>query len=117
MINTEEWRKKIIENLKTVYDPEIPINIVDLGLIYELKISEDGDVYIKVGATSPFCPVIDYLVIAVEEAIKEVVKPKSLKVDSDLQTTWTPLMMTEEGKKIFKEIFGYDILETYKKRQ
>jgi metal-sulfur cluster biosynthetic enzyme len=113
MINTEEWRKKIVENLKTVYDPEIPINIVDLGLIYELKIGEEGDVYIKIGATSPF----DYLLLAVEEVIKEAVKPRSLKVDLDLQTTWTPLMMTEEGRKMFKERFGYDILEVYKERQ
>jgi metal-sulfur cluster biosynthetic enzyme len=117
MINTEEWRKKIVENLKTVYDPEIPINIVDLGLIYELKIGEEGDVYIKIGATSPFCPVVDYLLLAVEEVIKEAVKPRSLKVDLDLQTTWTPLMMTEEGRKMFKERFGYDILEVYKERQ
>lgn len=114
VINVEEWRKKIIENLKTVYDPEIPIDIVNLGLVYELKISNEGDVYVKVGVTSPFCPVVDYLVIAVEEAIKEVVKPRNLKIEADLQTSWNPRMMTEEGRKMFKERFGYDIMDPWK---
>ncbi|MCY0860595.1 MAG: metal-sulfur cluster assembly factor [Sulfolobaceae archaeon] len=111
MINTEEWKRKIMEGLKEVYDPEIPINIVDLGLIYDLKITDDGKVYIRVGATTPSCPVTEDIAYTVEQVIKETVNAKEIQVDLDLDTRWTPLMMTEEGRKEFKRKYGYDIVE------
>ncbi len=111
MINVEEWKRKIMEGLKEVYDPEIPINIVDLGLIYDLKITEDGKVYIRVGATTPACPVTEDIAYTVEQVIKETVNAKDIQVDLDLDTRWTPLMMTEEGRKEFKRKYGYDIVE------
>lgn len=94
-VDREEWKKKIMEALKDVYDPEIPVDIVNLGLIYDLKINDEGDVYLKLGLTAPGCPVIDDLVYTVEQVIKESVPAKSVEVDIDLDTQWTPLKMTD----------------------
>ncbi|ARM77144.1 metal-sulfur cluster assembly factor [Acidianus manzaensis] len=112
-INIDEWKKKIMEGLSQVYDPEIPVDIVNLGLIYELKISNDGDVYIRLGLTAPGCPVIDDLVYTVEQVIKESVPAKSVDVDIDLDTQWTPLKMSAEGREKFKKLYGYDIVEMW----
>ncbi|MEM0173674.1 MAG: metal-sulfur cluster assembly factor [Sulfolobaceae archaeon] len=113
MERKDEWRKLIIEGLKEVYDPEIPINIVDLGLIYDLKISDDGEVYIRVGATTPACPVTEDIAYTVEQVIKERVPAKRITVDLDLETRWTPLMMTKEGREEFKRRYGYDIVKQW----
>ncbi len=110
-INKEEWKKKILEALTQVYDPEIPVDIVNLGLIYDLKISDDGDVYIRMGLTAPGCPVIDDLIYTVEVATKEAVPAKNVQIDIDLDTQWTPFKMTKEGREKFKQIYGYDIVE------
>lgn len=112
-VNKEEWKKKIMEALTQVYDPEIPVDIVNLGLIYELKISDEGDVYIKLGLTAPGCPVVDDLIYTVEQVIKETVPAKSVEVDIDLETPWTPLRMTPEGREKFKKLYGYDIVEMW----
>lgn len=113
-VNVEEWRKKIMEGLKEVYDPEIPIDIVNLGLIYDLRISQDGDVYIRVGATTPSCPVTEDISYTVEQVVKESTNAKSINVELDLDTRWTPLMMSDEGRKMFKEKYGYDIVQLWK---
>lgn len=110
-INKEEWKRKIIDALIQVYDPEIPIDIVNLGLIYDLKISDDGDVYIRMGLTAPGCPVVDDLIYTVELATKEAVPARSVQVDIDLDTPWNPFKMTKEGREKFKQIYGYDIIE------
>ncbi|MFP3232118.1 MAG: metal-sulfur cluster assembly factor [Sulfolobaceae archaeon] len=112
-VNKEEWKKKIMEALSQVYDPEIPVDIVNLGLIYELKISDEGDVYIKLGLTAPGCPVVDDLIYTVEQVIKETVPAKSVEVDIDLETVWSPLKMTPEGREKFKKLYGYDIVEMW----
>ncbi|MEM0091694.1 MAG: metal-sulfur cluster assembly factor [Saccharolobus sp.] len=112
-VDKEEWKKKIMEGLKDVYDPEIPVDIVNLGLIYDLKISDEGDVYLKLGLTAPGCPVVDDLVYTVEQVIKESVPAKSVEVDIDLETQWTPLKMTPEGREKFKQLYGYDIVEMW----
>ena len=112
-VNKEEWKKKILEALTQVYDPEIPVDIVNLGLIYDLKISDDGDVYIRLGLTAPGCPVVDDLIYTVEQVIKETVPAKSVEVDIDLETPWTPLRMTPEGREKFKKLYGYDIVEMW----
>ncbi|AOL15862.1 phenylacetic acid degradation protein [Sulfolobus sp. A20] len=112
-VNKEEWKKKIIDALKDVYDPEIPVDIVNLGLIYDLKISDDGDIYLRLGLTAPGCPVIDDLIYTVEQVIKETVPAKSVEVDIDLDTQWTPLKMTPEGREKFKQLYGYDIVEMW----
>ncbi len=112
-IDKEEWKKKIMEGLTQVYDPEIPVDIVSLGLVYELKIEDDGSVYIKIGLTAPGCPVIDDLVYTIEQVIKESVPANSVDIDVDLDTQWTPMRMSPEGREKFKKLYGYDIVEMW----
>jgi len=112
-INKEEWKKKIMEALTQVYDPEIPVDIVNLGLIYELRISDEGDVYVRMGLTAPGCPVVDDLIYTVEQVVRETVPAKSVDVDIDLDTPWNPLKMTPEGREKFKQLYGYDIVEMW----
>jgi len=112
-VNVEEWKSKIMSALTEVYDPEIPVDIVNLGLIYELKIDQEANVYLKLGLTAPGCPVIDDLVYTVETVVKEAAPAKSVQVDLDLETQWTPLKMTPEGRERFKKIYGYDMVEMW----
>ncbi|BCS91643.1 hypothetical protein L3N51_00953 [Metallosphaera sp. J1] len=112
-VNKEEWTKKLMEALKEVYDPEIPVDIVNLGLIYDLKISDEGDVYLKLGLTAPGCPVVDDLVYTVQEVVKETVPARNVDVDIDMETQWSPLKMSVEGREKFKKLYGYDIVEMW----
>ncbi|ABP96091.1 MULTISPECIES: metal-sulfur cluster assembly factor [Metallosphaera] len=112
-VNKEEWTKKLMEALKEVYDPEIPVDIVNLGLIYDLKISDEGDVYLKLGLTAPGCPVVDDLVYTVQEVVKETVPARNVDVDIDMETQWSPLKMSSEGREKFKKLYGYDIVEMW----
>ncbi|MCQ4337032.1 MAG: metal-sulfur cluster assembly factor [Sulfolobales archaeon] len=109
----EEWKKKLMDALTQVYDPEIPVDIVNLGLIYELNISDEGDVYIRMGLTAPGCPVVDDLIYTVEQVVRETVPAKSVQVDIDIEKQWTPLMMTPQGREKFKQMYGYDIVEMW----
>ncbi len=92
--------ERVLEALKVVYDPEIPFNIVDLGLIYELNINEKGEVKVKMTVTSPGCPVGPWLLDEVRNACLSV--PGITKVDVDLvfDPPWTPEMMSEEAHKM-----------------
>lgn len=109
----EEWKKKLMDALTRVYDPEIPVDIVNLGLIYELNISDEGDVYVRMGLTAPGCPVVDDLIYTVEQVVRETVPAKSVQVDIDIEKQWTPLMMTPQGREKFKQMYGYDIVEMW----
>jgi Predicted metal-sulfur cluster biosynthetic enzyme len=109
----EEWKRKLMDALTQVYDPEIPVDIVNLGLIYELNISDEGDVYIRMGLTAPGCPVVDDLIYTVEQVVRETVPAKSVQVDIDIEKQWTPLMMTPQGREKFKQMYGYDIVEMW----
>jgi metal-sulfur cluster biosynthetic enzyme len=89
------------------------VDIVNLGLIYEINISDEGDVHIRMGLTAPGCPVVDDLIYTVEQVVKETVPAKSVQVDIDLEKQWTPLMMTPQGREKFKQMYGYDIVEVW----
>jgi len=102
--------QRIIEVLKSIYDPEIPINIYDLGLVYSIKIS-DSDLEVTLGLTTPFCPIAYLVVQQTENALKEAFPDKNIKVKLDLERQWTPAMMSEEGRKLFKFLYGYDPAE------
>ncbi|MEM0286595.1 MAG: iron-sulfur cluster assembly protein [Nitrososphaerota archaeon] len=97
---SREMAERVLEALKVVYDPEIPFNIVDLGLIYELNINEKGEVKVKMTVTSPGCPVGPWLLDEVRNACLSV--PGITKVDVDLvfDPPWTPEMMSEEAHKM-----------------
>ena len=88
----------IIDEICKIYDPEIPVNIYELGLIYDVKISNDYDVMIEMTLTSPNCPVAESLPLEVEEKVKAIDVIKNAKVNIVFEPPWTKEMMSEEAK-------------------
>jgi len=93
-----ELENKIVEALKTIYDPEIPVDVYDLGLIYEVKIDSESKVSIEMTLTSPNCPVAESLPKEVEDKVAKVDGVKSSKVDIVFDPPWDKDMMSEEAK-------------------
>ena len=89
---------KIIVVIKSIFDPEIPVDIYELGLIYDVMISEDNDVKILMTLTSPNCPVAETLPVEVEEKVKTLEEVKNCEVEITFDPTWTQDMMSEEAK-------------------
>ncbi|RLF90686.1 aromatic ring hydroxylase [Thermococci archaeon] len=89
---------EVIEVLKEVVDPEIGVNVVDLGLIYGVKVS-DGKVKVKMTLTSPMCPLSSIIVKEVERKIKERLNPEEVDVELTFDPPWSPEMMSEEAKR------------------
>ena len=90
--------KNIIEKLKTVFDPEIPVNIYDLGLIYNLDIDKKNNIIIKMTLTTPNCPVADSMPESVGKAVSKVKGISSIKVELVWEPKWSKDMMTEDAK-------------------
>ena len=90
--------EEIIKELKSVYDPEIPVDIYELGLVYDVQISDEGDVLVIMTLTSPNCPVAETLPVEVEDKVRGVEGVKSAKIDLTFEPTWTKEMMSEEAK-------------------
>ena len=90
-------KEKIIDNIKKVFDPEIPVNIYELGLIYDIKI-EDGDVEVIMTLTSPFCPVAGSLPKEVAARVSEVEGVKKANVELVFEPPWTMDLMSNEAK-------------------
>jgi len=109
-MSSEDVKKKIIDLLKTVYDPEIPINIYDLGLVYNIEV-EGNTINVTLGLTTPFCPMAFMVVQQAEHILKQSFPDKEIKVNLDLERIWSPQMMTEEGRRLFKILYGYDPIE------
>ena len=95
---SEEVKDKIVETLKTVFDPEIPVNIYELGLIYTLEVDDSGVVAIKMTLTSPMCPVAGTLPPEVETKVRQVVGVTACKVDLVWEPPWDPSKMTEAAR-------------------
>ena len=91
-------KKRIIEVLKSCYDPEIPVNIHEMGLIYDLAATPEGVVNIKMTLTSPACPVAGSLPPEVETKVKEVEGVTSVKVEVVWDPPWRPDMMSEAAR-------------------
>ena len=89
---------KLIEALKTVYDPEIPVDIYELGLIYDVFVNEDNEVKILMTLTSPNCPVAESLPQEVEEKIRSIDEVKTAEVEITFDPPWTKDLMSEEAK-------------------
>ena len=87
-----------MEKLRTIYDPEIPVNIYDLGLIYEIEIGADRQVQVKMTLTAPGCPVAGSLPPAVERKVEEVAEVTSCKVELVWAPQWTREMMSEAAR-------------------
>ncbi|MFN5416555.1 MAG: SUF system Fe-S cluster assembly protein [Flavobacteriia bacterium] len=93
-----ELENTIVEVLKTIHDPEIPVDIFELGLIYEVKIENDGDVFIDMTLTSPNCPVAESMPKEVEDKVAAIEGVKSAKVNIVFDPPWDKDMMSEEAK-------------------
>lgn len=89
---------KIVEVLKAIYDPEIPVDIYELGLIYDVMVNDENDVKILMTLTSPNCPVAETLPVEVEEKVKTLEEVKNCEVEITFDPTWTQEMMSEEAK-------------------
>lgn len=90
-----EITQKVIDQLKTCYDPEIPVDVWELGLIYEIKLTEEMDLTVLMTLTSPNCPAVETLPAEMESKIKEITELKSVKLDLTFEPTWTKEMMSE----------------------
>ena len=89
--------RDIIMALRQVYDPEIPVNVYDLGLIYEIKVNEDHEVYIQMTLTAPNCPMADYVMEQVKTAVEDVPGVVSVKIDLVFEPVWDKSRMSEEA--------------------
>ncbi len=88
----------VIKALKQVYDPEIPVNIYDLGLIYELVINKEHDVAIKMTFTAPNCPMADEVMAEVKTSVEEVPGIKSCNIELVFEPVWDKSMLSEEAR-------------------
>ncbi len=87
----------IVDKLKEVYDPEIPVNIYDLGLIYDIRVSDGNDVTITMTLTAPNCPIADDILLQVKESVEAVEGVKNVTVDLVFDPPWSKDMMSEEA--------------------
>lgn len=97
-INTEALGEKIVRVLKTIYDPEIPVDIYELGLIYDVFVNEDHDVKVLMTLTTPNCPVAETLPAEVEEKIRSIDEVKTAEVEITFDPPWSQDLMSEEAR-------------------
>lgn len=96
-VNKDELKERVIESLKTIYDPEIPVDIYELGLIYEVNIDEELNVEIVMTLTSPSCPVAGTLPKEVEDTVANVYGVHDACVELVFEPAWSQDMMSEEA--------------------
>jgi len=89
---------RVKDMLKTCYDPEIPVDIMELGLIYDIHIDAGNDVHVKMSLTSPACPVAESLPVEVEQKIKTIPDVNNASVEVTFNPPWEKEMMSEEAK-------------------
>jgi len=97
-IDTTALGEKIVKVLKTIFDPEIPVDIYELGLIYDVFVNEDYDVKILMTLTTPNCPVAETLPLEVEEKVKSLKEVKDAEVEITFDPPWSQDLMSEEAK-------------------
>ena len=90
--------ERIVDVLKTVYDPEIPVNIYDLGLIYKVDVKDEGDVDIDMTFTAPSCPAADFILEEVRQKVDSLEGVKNATVNLVFEPAWDQSMMTEEAR-------------------
>ncbi|MBN2120296.1 MAG: metal-sulfur cluster assembly factor [Candidatus Omnitrophica bacterium] len=96
----------ILTLLKEIKDPEIGLNIVDLGLVRKVNLNKSGEAYITLIPTSPFCPFLDILVLEIKEHIKKASDIKRVEINIDWKTPWHPGMVSQEGRKKLEKLFN-----------
>lgn len=97
MANKRELEERIVNVLKTIYDPEIPVDIYELGLIYDVKVDEELNAFITMTLTSPSCPVAESLPVEIEEKVAGTKDIVSAKVEVVFDPPWDRSMMSEEA--------------------
>ena len=98
IIDTADLGDEIVGVLKSIFDPEIPVDIYELGLIYDVFVNEDADVKILMTLTTPNCPVAETLPKEVEEKVKSLDAVKDAKVEITFDPPWSQDLMSEEAK-------------------
>ena len=93
-----EIKDKVIAEIKKIYDPEIPVNIYELGLIYDVTVDNNNKVYVKMTLTTPNCPVAESLPNEVKNSIKEIKEVKDVDLDLVWDPPWDKSMMSEAAK-------------------
>ena len=93
-----ELKKKIVEEIKKIFDPEIPVNIYELGLIYKIEVLEEKKVYVEMTLTSPNCPVAESLPNEVKNSVKEIKEVKDVDLKLVWEPPWDKSMMSESAK-------------------
>jgi FeS assembly SUF system protein len=93
-----EIEGKIVAALKTVYDPEIPVNVYDLGLIYEINYTDEKEAKIEMTLTAPNCPMVDILLMDVENAVNALEEVEKTSVNLVFEPQWDKTMLSEEAK-------------------
>ncbi len=101
-------RDQVWEILHDVYDPEIPLNIADLGLIYDLQVSDAGEVSILMTLTSPGCPIGDMLADEIRDRVMSIPGVKDVHVEFTFDPLWTPERISEEGRQMLRA-FGFPV--------
>jgi FeS assembly SUF system protein len=97
-LSPEQMKQMAVDLLKSVYDPEIPVNIYDLGLIYDVQVYPIKNIYVRMTLTSPACPVAGSLPGEVEQKVRSVPGAKDVQVDLVFDPPWDMDMMSEEAK-------------------
>lgn len=97
-VNTEKLGDDIVRVIKTIYDPEIPVDIYELGLIYDVFVNEENDVRIIMTLTSPNCPVAESLPQEVKEKVKSIDMVNDVEVELTFDPPWSQDIMSEEAK-------------------
>ena len=93
-----EFEQKIVEMIKTVYDPEIPVNIYDLGLIYRIELKDDCSVDIDMTLTAPNCPAADFMMEDVKMKVESIEGLTAVNLNLVFEPEWSQDLMTEEAK-------------------
>lgn len=96
---------QVVEQLRSCYDPEIPVNVYDLGLIYEVVVEGDGKVFIKMTFTSPSCPASGMILSDINAKVNGVPDVTDLQVDITWDPPWSMEMMSEESKLLMGDVF------------
>ena len=97
-IDTQALGEQVVGVLKTIFDPEIPVDIYELGLVYDVFVNEDADVKVLMTLTTPNCPVAETLPLEVEEKIKSIDMVNSAEVEITFDPPWTQDLMSEAAK-------------------
>ena len=97
-LDTQALGEKIVKVLKSIYDPEIPVDIYELGLIYDVFVNEDNNVKILMTLTTPNCPVAETLPVEVEDKVKSLKMVNDAEVEITFDPPWTQELMSEEAK-------------------